>query len=254
MPTEKMSLATSTLVSFVAEEIATTVKARSGKGQNTLILTCAGRTPRAIYSGLAAGGLTREEWATVHFGATDEFSPSTERPNTNAADLQEMFFREAVLKGLIPTKNIHWFDPSGDWQESIPRYEAELLSITGGINIVLLGAGGGAYWPGAAVDPGHVAGIMPGHPELWKPSESRFAVIEDSPKPPKRRMTLTAPAIWDATDLVLGIVTGTDKAGTVANYLSTAIDPVHCPIKVIDAVHTARSYFLTNVSIKELSA
>lgn len=253
MSAERKCLSTDRLVTFVVDRIARVVRSRSGRGENTLVLTCAGRTPRAIYRGLASGVLSETEWATVHFGSTDEFSPTEERPNTNAADLEEMFFRDAVASGLIPAKNIHWFEPSGDWSTTLPLYEQELLSITGGINIVLLGAGGGPFWPGSAVDPGHVAGIMPGHPELWRPEAGRFAVIQDSPKPPKRRMTVTAPAIWETTDLVLGIVTGLEKAGTVANYLAPAIDQVHCPIKVIDGVRSCASYFVTNVRVSEVS-
>lgn len=251
MPAEAKFAPVPAIVSTVIAEIATVVKRRKAADQITLIMTCAGRTPKAVYQGLKEGALTPEEWATVHFGVTDEFAPSTERPNTNRADLEEMFFRDAVQCGLIPTMNLHWFNPQTDWELSIPEYEAEIRAL-GGPNVVILGAGGGTFWPGAAVDPGHVAGIMPGHPELWSDSAAMFATIHDSPKPPRNRMTLTARAIHRTTDLVLAIVTGKEKAGTVANYFTPSIEPVQCPLKVIDGA-SARSLFLTNVQITELS-
>jgi 6-phosphogluconolactonase len=65
---------------------------------------------------------------------------------------------------------------------------------------------------------GHVCSLFPGHPLL---AERRrwVAVVEDSPKPPPRRLTLTLPVLA-AAELVVVAALGTSKAEVVREALA----------------------------------
>ncbi len=59
-----------------------------------------------------------------------------------------------------------------------------LLTAEGGLDAALVGMG----------EDGHMASLFPGHPLLQR-KDSLTLIIEDSPKPPARRLTLSLPVI-----------------------------------------------------------
>jgi 6-phosphogluconolactonase len=85
------------------------------------------------------------------------------------------------------------------------------------IDVVLLGMG----------EDGHVASLFPGAPALAI-RDRRVAVVEGSPKPPPRRMTLTPPALESARDIVV-LVAGAEKAAMLARALEGPMDARSVP-------------------------
>ena len=76
----------------------------------------------------------------------------------------------------------------------------------GALDVVLLGAG----------PDGHIASLFPGHPALS--ATAPVLIIDDSPKPPPTRMTLSLPVL-QAVDCAVLLARGADKAPMLARAL-----------------------------------
>ncbi|HEV7499393.1 MAG TPA: 6-phosphogluconolactonase, partial [Vicinamibacteria bacterium] len=120
-----------------------------------------------------------------------------------------------------------WLDPAGvpaervhrmradapDLDEASADYAAVLERVAGGpprLDLVLIGVG----------PDGHVCSLFPGHPLLEERARS-VAAVEDSPKPPPRRMTLTLPVLIGA-ELVVVVALGGGKAEIIRSALEDA--------------------------------
>lgn len=141
------------------------------------------------------------DWSEIHFWWGDErFLPKgdPERNETQA--------RDALLNSLaevVPPSHIHPI-PASDQVDNPAIAAAQYQRDLPHFDLVLLGVG----------PDGHVASIFPSHPEM--DVETLGVVpVEDSPKPPPQRVSLTLPTINDA-DQVWLIAAGRAKAPAVA--------------------------------------
>ena len=122
-------------------------------------------------------------------------------------------------KVSIPPENIHTIDPSrlDDLEELSDAYEKELIREFAQkdsarfpvFDLILLGIG----------PDGHTASLFPGH-ELLSENDRWVAYIEDSPKPPPRRVTLTFPVINHAARVAF-VTSGASKAQILHDILDT---------------------------------
>ena len=122
-------------------------------------------------------------------------------------------------KVSIPRDNIHTIDYSlqDDLEELSDAYEKELIREFAQrdsarfpvFDLILLGIG----------PDGHTASLFPGH-ELLSETDRWVAYIEDSPKPPPRRVTLTYPVINHAARVAF-VATGIGKVQILHDILDT---------------------------------
>ena len=157
---------------------------------------------------LPALATTAVEWAHTDLFWVDErlVGPSDPESNYGAA-------KAAWLDRLpIPTVRIHRMRG----EEAVPVQAAadygRLLRARAGdpatLDLVLLGVG----------PDGHVASLFPGH-RLLRVWDREVAVLDDAPKPPAGRMTLTLKVLTAARRVVL-FASGRSKAGAVLAALA----------------------------------
>jgi 6-phosphogluconolactonase len=119
----------------------------------------------------------------------------------------------------IPREHIHTIDTTllGDLEELTDAYEKELIREFAQkdsarfpvFDLILLGVG----------PDGHTASLFPNH-ELLSEEGRWVAYIEDSPKPPARRITLTLPVINHASRVAF-VATGAGKVHTLRDILDS---------------------------------
>lgn len=124
---------------------------------------------------------------------------------------------ELFSKVNIPSENIHHIDPNflDDLEELADSYEKQLiLQFAAGdsarfpvFDLILLGLG----------PDGHTASLFPGH-ELLAEKDRWVACIDDSPKPPPKRVTLTYPVINHASKVAF-VTTGEGKQDVLAEIM-----------------------------------
>jgi len=152
------------------------------------------------------------EWAQIDFFWVDERCVPPTHPDSNFG----LAYTYWLGPAKVPAARTHRMPGEApDQQEAAWGYSAELVSLAGSppqIDFVVLGVG----------PDGHIASLFPGHPILNEPSRL-VAVVEDAPKPPPRRLTLTLPALCHARALTV-IATGESKAEAIRLSLEPGSD------------------------------
>jgi len=195
---------------WIAERLADAVDAR---GRASLALP-GGRTPLPIYARLLAEPLrARVPWAAldVYFG--DERCVPPDDPSSNYAGAREALLEPA---GLDP-KQVHRMQAERPDAAAAAADYAALLPER--LDVLFLGIG----------EDGHTASLFPGRPAAAEET-ARVVVVEDSPKPPPRRLSITSPVIAGA-HAVLVVATGAGKADAVARALEGPLAPAEVPVQ-----------------------
>jgi 6-phosphogluconolactonase len=143
------------------------------------------------------------DWSRVDFFWCDERAVAPDDPRSNYGTARELW----LVPAGVPETSIHRMsadDP--DLARAAATYAAELARARGTpprLDLVLLGVG----------PDGHVSSLFPGHP-LLQESTLFVAPVEDAPKPPLRRLTLTLAGITSAA-LVVVAALGAEKAAVL---------------------------------------
>lgn len=177
------------------------------------------------------------DWSNVELFWVDERAVLPSDPESNYGRALPLLLRAA----LVPPERVHRMPTdAADGPLAARRYARELEDAAGTpprLDYVLLGVG----------EDGHVASLFPGHPVLDAPAT--VAVIDDAPKPPPRRMTLTLPVLSGAARIVVAAF-GRSKARAISDALTK--DDSALPLaKVIRG--SARVMFLLDQGAANLS-
>ena len=159
-----------------------------------------------------AKGLLAPSDDTPQFGSWDIFFADERLVPLDHADSNYKLLKDELLDKIpkeLGTPTVHTIDTSqlGNPQEVADVYQEELTRTFAAkdsvkipvFDLVLLGCG----------PDGHTCSLFPGH-ELLKESDAWVAAIEDSPKPPKERITLTMPVVTHAMRVAF-VATGEGK-------------------------------------------
>lgn len=143
------------------------------------------------------------DWSRTNVFFGDERNVPVSHPDSNEGQA-----REALLDHVaIPEANIHGYGlDGGDMADACEAYEETLRRFAPhGFDVHLLGMGG----------EGHINSLFPHTPAVAE-RERLVVSVEDSPKPPPQRATLTLPAVALA-DEVWFLVSGSEKAEAAAH-------------------------------------
>jgi 6-phosphogluconolactonase len=157
------------------------------------------------------------DWSKVHlYWGDDRFVPEDDD------ERNEKQAREALLDRVdIPAANVHPMAPSdgefGDDLDAAARDYAQVLAANAvdgqpapDFDVHLLGMG----------TEGHINSLFPETPAV-RETDRLVVGVDDSPKPPPRRITLTLPAIQRSREVWL-VVSGAGKADAVAAAIGGA--------------------------------
>ena len=182
--------------------------ARLAETETVHLALAGGTTPRRAYELLAT---LRADWTGVHLWFGDERMVVLESPEANARMVNDALVRPA----RIPPNQVHLvptdLGPTGasdayadELHQLLPRNAAGMPVL----DIAVLGLG----------EDGHTASLFPRAPALHA-SGQICVVVEDAPKPPPVRITLTM-AMLNAASARIMLATGMGKAGAVAAALA----------------------------------
>lgn len=189
------------------------------KGKFTVALS-GGSLPKMLRGLIDADGVEWEKWQ--FFFADERAVPFTD-PDSNYALCKTEFFSKIPQ---IQSKNIHTIDVSllDDLEELAEDYADKLIHQFAQkdsarfpvFDLILLGMG----------PDGHTCSLFPGH-ELLREEGSWVAYIDDSPKPPPRRITFTLPVLNHAARVVF-VATGESKQEVLSQVLDRPEEGLPC--------------------------
>jgi len=194
----------------LSEFILKTQKEALGKKGHFSVALSGGSLPKQL-GGLIGNPAIR--WDRWHVYYADERVVPLDHEDSNHKLCMDVLFSKVD----IPPENIHHIDPSllDDLEELADSYERQLISEFASkdsarfpvFDLILLGLG----------PDGHTASLFPGHPLLVE--EDRWvAYLDDSPKPPPKRITLTYPVINHASKVAF-VATGESKQTVLAEIM-----------------------------------
>jgi 6-phosphogluconolactonase len=150
------------------------------------------------------------DWSNVDLFWGDERAVPPDHPDSNYAVARSLWLAPA---GVPPSRVHRMKAEEPDLEKAAADYERELQEAAGSpprLDLVLLGVG----------PDGHVCSLFAGHPVLAV-RDRAVAVVEDSPKPPPRRLTLTLPVVTGAHGVVV-VALGRGKAEVIREAIEDA--------------------------------
>lgn len=180
-----------------------------------------GSTPRLLHQLLAQPPYSTElPWEQTHVFWGDERSVSAGHPESSYGVARQDLLQHVPI---LPT-NIHRAKGEWDTRTAAAEYAGQLSQK----------AEPGRTWPrfdlvilGMGSD-GHTASLFPGPISEQEQTEPTMPVVADYDGRPAQRITLT-PLVFNDARLILFLVTGANKAETLAAVLHGPTDPIRYP-------------------------
>lgn len=186
-----------------------------------------GRSVCGIFQELAKEDV---DWDRVHLFMVDERLIPKDHPESN--------FRVVIesLGEIVPATSLHPFvyDAAAD-DCGVGEYGRQLALLGGRFDVVLVSSG----------EDGHIASIFP-HSQAALARGNKFVLIEDSPKPPLRRMTAT-PELIAAAQVGVLLFFGTGKGQALKHFFNRKLSLSECPAKLISTL--PQHYILTDLEV-----
>lgn len=183
----------------------------------------------ALPGGRSVAGLLQKlspqdvDWSKVEIFMIDERVVPIDDKESNYKQAYDLFLHRVKAKG-------HPFL----MEKGLGHYNTEFERTGTHFDILVLGVG----------EDGHIAALFPGHPVL-KVKGRKYIQLNDSPKPPKERITASPDMIRDAGTVIL-LFSSAGKKKANEQFLNQKISEIECPVKI--ALAAKEVYVLTEFS------
>ncbi|KAA0189192.1 6-phosphogluconolactonase/Glucosamine-6-phosphat e isomerase/deaminase [Fasciolopsis buskii] len=224
----------------ICDAICTALRKATAQNRKCSVGVSGGSMPQMI-SGICAH--LELPWNLVHFFYCDErMVPVTDPESTHRV------YCELIYPNIpIPQENIHPVKTELPAHEAAKDYHEQLMNFFGASNgypafdLLLLGIG----------PDGHTCSLFPGHPLLHCEDRS-VAAIEDSPKPPPQRVTLTLPVLNKAKRVYF-LVSGSNKSNAVAEVFSSKESPSRLPCALVQPIDGELVWYLDKSAASKIT-
>ncbi|CAG7848035.1 Probable 6-phosphogluconolactonase Short=6PGL [Serendipita indica DSM 11827] len=188
------------------------------KGRFTIALS-GGSLPKMLGKLVDAPDVQWDRWQVYY--ADERVVPLDHEDSNHALCKKEFYDKVPIPEGNIHTINTDYLD---DIEELREAYENDLILQFASketarfpiFDLILLGMG----------PDGHTCSLFPGH-ELLMEEVEWVACLEDSPKPPPKRITLTFPVLNHAARVAF-VATGEGKKEMLARILDRPEEGLPC--------------------------
>ena len=168
-------------------------------------------------------------WQRIHLFMVDERLVPLNHPDSNYGQLIDKI--QKAMNGI----NLHPFiNENGNEMRAINAYGRRLQKISNGFDIVILSAG----------EDGHVGSLFPNHASVGDETLD-FILVENSPKPPSRRMSASK-TLLEASGCGFLFFLGNEKKAAWKKFSSPGTKLNDCPAKIITKLKS--QYMITNLS------
>lgn len=195
--------ASSRFIDTVTEIITSDTGGVHGDGIARVVFTGGGAGIKLLSRLVRAKNL---DWSRIHVFFGDERNVPVYDPDSNEGQA-----RYALLNHVsIPEPNIHGYRPGNlPLDDAAANYSNAIQQhAPRGFDLHLMGMGGD----------GHINSLFPSSAQLQE-REKLVVGVNDSPKPPAERLTLTYPAIARSKQVWL-LVSGSEKAEAISHLTS----------------------------------
>lgn len=170
-------------------------------------------------------------WEDIHIFMVDERLVPIASVESNFNVINRSF---SVISEKI---NLHPFNYDDNYTDyGISHYKDEIKNLGGKYDIILLSSG----------EDGHIASLFPKHPSIFS-DEEYYILVENSPKPPEKRMSITKNFLKKSNIAIL-LFSGEEKKKALQNFVNDKIKYTDCPAKLINEI--PENYVLTNIDLK----
>ena len=173
------------------------------------------------------------DWKKVHVFMVDERLVPLDSKDSNFQLIKQ------GLSEVIPEKNLHPFlfdEKKPDF--GLAHYEKEIKNFGEKFDIILLSSG----------EDGHIGSLFPNHSSIYDESEN-YILVEDSPKPPKERISVSKKFLIK-TKIGILLFVGDIKREAYLKFLDKNLDIDICPAKLVTQL--PESYVVTNIRSNEV--
>ncbi|MDP7180563.1 MAG: 6-phosphogluconolactonase [Candidatus Woesearchaeota archaeon] len=173
------------------------------------------------------------EWNKIHIFMVDERLVPITHKDSNFKLAKQSFLNDLIKRKLLQKQNIHPFILNKKKDKGTLNYKSELIKHNKKFDIILLSSG----------EDGHVGALYPHHHSI-KNNSKFFIAMNDSPKPPPKRMSLSK-TLLKKSKVAIILFLGPAKREAFIKFKNKNTKVINCPAKLINSIK--ESYALTNL-------